>query len=108
MDSKTIDFINYHAASYVNEFMSGDSTIRARMQEILTDFGKQLIDCYPREGKETPDELSNCNKPVVISSVYVIQHKYNLLIHGCFISKKKAEKYINGNDDYAIIRLAVE
>ena len=48
------------------------------------------------------------NRPVVISSVYVIQHKYNLLINGCFISKKKAEKYINGNDDYAIIRLAVE
>jgi len=48
------------------------------------------------------------NIPVVISSVYVIQHKYNLLIHGCFISKKKAEKYTNGNEDYAIIRLAVE
>ena len=67
MDSKTIDFINYHAASYVNEFMSGDSTTRARMQEILTSFGKQLIDCYPREGKESTNEplTGNCIKPDV-------------------------------------------
>ncbi len=56
--------------------------------------------------QEPPEHALNI--PIVISSVYVIQHKYNLLIHGCFISKKKAEKYINGNDDYAIIRLAVE
>ena len=65
MDSKTIDFINYHAASYVNEFMSGDSTTRARMQEILTSFGKQLIDCLPREGKESQHESGNCIKPDV-------------------------------------------
>lgn len=69
MDSKTIDFINYHAASYVNEFVSGDSTTRARMQEILTSFGKQLIDCLPREGKESQHESGNCIKPDVIKSV---------------------------------------
>lgn len=65
MDSKTIDFINCHATSYVNEFMSGDSTTRARMQEILTDFGKQLIDCLQRDGKDISQENSVLNKPVV-------------------------------------------
>ena len=69
MDLKNIDFINYHAASYVNEFMSGDSTTRARMQEILTDFGKQLIDCLPRDGKYSSHENSGLNKPDVTVSL---------------------------------------
>jgi len=64
-DNKVIDFINYHAASYVNEFMNGDSITRARMQEILTSFGKQLLDCYPCDVKETLYESSNCIKPDV-------------------------------------------
>lgn len=40
--------------------------------------------------------------------VFVIQNKNSLLIHGCFKTKEKAENYVNGNIDYAIIKLAVE
>jgi len=42
------------------------------------------------------------------SFVYVIQNKHSLLIYGCFKTRERAEKYINGNIDYSIIKCLVE
>ena len=39
--------------------------------------------------------------------VYVIQHKCTLEINGCFKSRTKAEKYINGSIMYHILKLEV-
>ena len=53
-------------------------------------------------------EYEALTKTNVSGFVFIIKHKYTLLIHGCFKTKEKAEKYTNGNIDYAIIKCKIE
>ena len=71
------EFVSYHAASYVNEFIVGDSKTQTKIRETLIDFGKQLIDCLPCDGKESSHELGNCNKPHVSGEC---EHPYHSVL----------------------------
>lgn len=84
------------------------------------DLRKELCEPFGGLRTETLDELEaivqkyaehyhnlQLHKTQVSGSVFVIQNKYTMIIHGCFKTKKKAEGYINGNINYEVIKLSV-
>ena len=60
------------------------------------------------KNKDKNTEISQCVQPAVISCVYIVQNKYNLIIYGCFKTRQKAQKYTNKNNDFEIIKCYVE
>lgn len=40
-------------------------------------------------------------------SVFILQHKETMIIHGCFATKNDAEKYANDSPNIAIIKLDI-
>ena len=43
----------------------------------------------------------------VSGSVFVLQHKETMRIHGCFATKEDAEKYANNSQNIAIMKLDI-
>ena len=44
----------------------------------------------------------------ISGSVFVLQHKETMRIHGCFTTRKKAESYANGSTNIAIMELEID
>jgi hypothetical protein len=58
--------------------------------------------------KIEPNENPALSVGAVSGSVFVVQSKQKLIIHGCFNTRNKAVAYINGSPNMAIIEISVE
>lgn len=84
---------------------------RRKIQKVLNSFW-QSGDNLEKEIIHIDDEKDLINDlfalHVVGSSVWLIQEKNTLINYGLFNSKEKAEKYINGNKNFAICEVFIK
>lgn len=68
-----------------------------------------LSNSYTKQGEFNEDKALNelCVLLGVSGSVFVLQHKETMRIHGCFATTEDAEKYSNNSPNIAIMNLDI-
>lgn len=63
-----------------------------------------MIDLHERPNTTSTFENFSKKDQEHKRKVYIVQNTKSMMLYGCFNSKIKANKYINGNKDFFIIK----
>lgn len=116
---KYIEFVNKILDNVIMESEKIDDYkfFKINAQFTFITVNKEWVDFYPttgkinfRDGKGWQDNGLKLLLDFILPlryTVWLVQHKKTLLIHGCFRSKQSVDKFVNNNPNLAVSNIEV-